>query len=66
MKMRWKKMSRMASLSLAGISVAVMLFAGGCASETAQQSPNPRPASGSGAAPASPAGGGGGGGAPAD
>jgi hypothetical protein len=41
MKMYWKKISRMASLTLAGVSVAVILFLGGCASDTSQQSPRP-------------------------
>jgi hypothetical protein len=53
MKMYWQKIGRIASLTLAGLSVGVILFVGGCASDTAQQSPNPAgPASGSGAAPA--------------
>jgi hypothetical protein len=77
MKMHLKKIGRMASLTLAGMSVAVMLFFGGCASDTTQQSPSrpagssgaaPAPAGTSGAAPAParPAGGAGGGGGPAD
>jgi hypothetical protein len=41
MKMYCKKISRMASLTLAGVSVAVILFLGGCASDTSQQSPRP-------------------------
>jgi hypothetical protein len=40
MKMYWKKIRRMASLTLAGVSVAVILFLGGCASDTSQQSPS--------------------------
>jgi hypothetical protein len=53
MKMHWKKIGRMASLTVAGMSVAVILFMGGCASDTAQQSPpSSSPAGSSGAAPA--------------
>jgi hypothetical protein len=41
MKMYWQKIGRIASLTLAGVSVAVILFLGGCASDTSQQSPRP-------------------------
>jgi len=60
MKMYRQKISRMVSLTLASLSVAVILFFGGCATDTAQQSPS-RPSGSSGAAttPARPAGGGG-------
>ena len=69
MKMYGQKIGRIVSLTLAGVSVGIILFVGGCASDTTQQSPYPAgPASGSGTAPAParPAPRTGGGGGPAD